>query len=207
MCDFLRQDGLSMDMLARLSFKSELGLSLKKSIGHFPKQDILLEVERASDWYDEQELLSDLSLDYRVKSLQSAAYKYDRYYPNRPAAKVFDDLLGFRSLCDSYDPVLSATAVPRLRIVDMSSGKAKDDGYRGVHVYFQMGNFYYPIEIQYNTYFDRQLNNWLHKYIYKKSYPLELGQKLRLLYEQGSIRNEEEFKEAMSSVLRSCEEC
>ena len=45
MCDFLRQDGLSMDMLARLSFKSELGLSLKKSIGHFPKQDILLEVD------------------------------------------------------------------------------------------------------------------------------------------------------------------
>ena len=86
-----------------------------------------------------------------MKSLQSAAYKYDRYYPNRPAAKVFDDLLGFRSLCDSYDPVLSATAVPRLRIVDMSSGKAKDDGYRGVHVYFQMDNFYYPIEIQYTS--------------------------------------------------------
>ncbi|MFR5853128.1 MAG: hypothetical protein ACLUE8_01620 [Lachnospiraceae bacterium] len=34
MCDFLRQDGLSMDMLARLSFKSELGLSLKKK--HWP---------------------------------------------------------------------------------------------------------------------------------------------------------------------------
>lgn len=34
----------------------------------------------------------------------------------------------------------------------MSHGKANDDGYRGVHVYYQLDNFHYPIEIQYNTY-------------------------------------------------------
>lgn len=29
----------------------------------------------------------------------------------------------------------------------------------GVHLYYQMDNTHYPIEVQYNTYFDRQLNN------------------------------------------------
>lgn len=56
-----------------------------------------------------------------------------------------------------------------IRRTDMSKGKAHNDGYRGVHVYFQLSNFHYPIEIQYNTYYDRQLNNWLHKYVYKKN--------------------------------------
>ena len=43
----------------------------------------------------------------------------------------------------------------------MSNGKAVDDGYRGVHVYYQKSGQHYPIEIQFNTLFDRQLNNWL----------------------------------------------
>ena len=40
----------------------------------------------------------------------------------------------------------------------MSNGKAVDDGYRGVHVYYQKSGKHYPIEIQFNTLFDRQLN-------------------------------------------------
>lgn len=48
-----------------------------------------------------------------------------------------------------------------IRIADMSDRKSKDDGYRGVHVYFQLSSFHYPIEIQYNTYYDRQFSNWL----------------------------------------------
>ncbi len=202
MCDFLARDGLSVALLERLSYKTELGLSLKNSIGHFQKTEILSEIEKISEWYDSQEALNDLPLDYRIKSLQSAANKFDRYYPNRPAAKVFDDVLGFRSLCDNYDGILCGPAIPCLRIVDMSTGKANDDGYRGVHVYYQKDNFHYPIEIQYNTFFDRQLNNWLHKYIYKKPYPLTLGCELRQAYEQGEIRNEDEFKEVMTDVLR-----
>ena len=53
----------------------------------------------------------------------------------------------------------------------MTKGKAIDDGYRGVHVYYQKSGRHYPIEIQFNTLFDRQLNNWLHDYLYKKNYP------------------------------------
>ena len=163
---------------------------------------LLHEIEEISVWYDEHEALEQLALDYRVKSLESASHKYDRYFPDRPTAKVFNDLLGFRSLRDDYDEILKNPPPDALRIVNMSHGKANDDGYRGVHVYYQLDNFHYPIEIQYNTYFDRQLNNWLHKYLYKKQYPLAVGAQMRTLYEQGKIKNEAEFQEVLSDVLR-----
>lgn len=79
----------------------------------------------------------------------------------------------------------------------MSAGKANDDGYRGVHLYFQLDNRHYPIEIQYNTLYDRQFNNWLHEYVYKKDYPLNVGQKLRRNYENGLIKNSDDFMEAL----------
>lgn len=67
--------------------------------------------------------------------------------------------------------------------VDMSHGKAKDDGYRGVHIYFQPDHFHFPIETQANTYYDRQLNNRLHKYLYKREYPDSIGRTLWSEYE------------------------
>ena len=205
MCEFLKRDGLSLDVLRALSYRSNLGLSLKRNIHHFSKAELMREVELAGEWYDEQESLLDLPLDYRVKSLQSASSKFDRYYPNKQARQVFDDLLGFRSLCDSYEEIVIPPGCDELRLADMSQGKKQDDGYRGVHVYYQRDNFHYPIEIQYNTYFDRQMNNWLHKYLYKKGYGCEVGQRLRALYESGQIKNESEFREVMAHVLRGGE--
>ena len=93
------------------------------------------------------------------------------------------------------------------RIVDMSSGKANDDGYRGVHLYFQIDNSYYPIEVQFNTLYDRQLNNWLHSYLYKKNYPDEIGRIIRDEYEAGKIRNKEEFEEVLKHVLYNSKRC
>ena len=62
-----------------------------------------------------------------------------------------------------------------------------DDGYRGVHLYFQLDSNHYPIEIQFNTLYDRQLNNWLHDYLYKKTYSNEVGQQLRARENQKSV--------------------
>ena len=76
-----------------------------------------------------------------------------------------------------------------------------DDGYRGVHLYFQLDSNHYPIEIQFNTLYDRQLNNWLHDYLYKKTYSNVVGQQLRARYENGKIRNQSEFEEALNDVL------
>lgn len=84
-----------------------------------------------NEWYDSAEGLDDLALDYRIKSVQSAILKYKRYYPDHQARKVFDDLLGFRSLCDNYEEVLQLKKIDKFRIADMTNGKANDDGYRG----------------------------------------------------------------------------
>lgn len=86
----------------------------------------------------------------------------------------------------------------------MIKGKAADDGYRGVHVYYQKSGKHYPIEIQFNTLFDRQLNNWLHEYLYKKNYPIEIGKIMRSKYESGQIRDEGDFKEALENLLSDC---
>ena len=201
MTSILQRDGLTIELLARLSYQSVLGINLKKNLHYFDKEALISEIKKVNEWYDEYEELHELALDYRIKSIQSAVLKYNRYYPDHQTRKVFDDLLGFRSLCDNYDDVLELRAIPEFRIADMTKGKAKDDGYRGVHAYYQLDGSHYPIEIQYNTYYDRQFNNWLHKYIYKKDYENIVGFQLRNLYERAKIQTEQDFKEAMNDVL------
>lgn len=174
--NILMRDGLSLEVLHKLSFESKLGINLKKNLHYFDKESLLEELQEASNWYDELEVLHELALDYRIKSIQSINMKYNRYYPDHQTRKVFDDLLGFRSLCNDYDDILQLEKFPSFRVANMSFGKANDDGYRGVHVYYQHSGIHYPIEIQYNTYYDRQFNNWLHKYTYKKNYPDKVGQ-------------------------------
>lgn len=207
MSNILQRDGLSIDILQKLSYKSKLGINLKKNLHYFEREKLIQELIAVNAWYDEHQALRVLALDYRIKSIQSAVMKYDRYYPDHQARKVFDDLLGFRSFCDNYDDVLDLCGIDGLRVAEMTSGKAVDDGYRGIHVYYQMDGMHYPIEIQYNTYYDRQFNNWLHKFIYKKGYPDSVGATLRKQYESATIISEEEFREALKHVLSDCKEC
>ena len=187
-------------ILDALSFESHLGVPLKRNLHYFDKDLLISELITMTEWLDEQEILSDIALDYRVKSLDSILLKYERYYPEHQTRKLFNDILGFRAFCDSYSQVLEGE-IFQFRIADMTSGKAVDDGYRGVHVYYQKSGRHYPIEIQFNTLFDRQLNNWLHEYLYKKNYPIEIGKIIREKYESGFVRNEQDFKEVLNNVL------
>ena len=82
--------------------------------------------------------------------------------------------------------------------------RLEDDGYRGVYIYYQYGHRHYPIEIQYNTYYDRQMNNWLHKYVWSKHHPANVGIILRREYERGRIRTECECEEVLRDVLSDC---
>ena len=200
---FLKMNGLSLELLEKLSFESHLNIPLKRNLHYFDKEKLIDELISMTEWLDEQDILSDVALDYRVKSLDSILLKYDRYYPDHQTRKVFNDILGFRAFCDSYSQVLEFES-SQFRIADMSRGKTVDDGYRGVHVYYQKNGRCYPIEIQFNTLYDRQLNNWLHDYLYKKDYPVEIGRIMRVKYENGQIRNESEFKEVLKNVLSDC---
>lgn len=76
-----------------------------------------------------------VDLDYRIKSEDSCIRKYNKFYPDMRLEKVFNDILGFRMLTDSYASLLEGEMPEEVQIVDMSHGKAKDDGYRGVHKY------------------------------------------------------------------------
>ena len=137
----LELNGLSVDILKKLSFKSNLPLSLNRTLRHFDKDALIEELMNMTDWLDEQNFLAEVALDYRIKSLESILGKYERYYPNKPVKQVFNDILGFRAFCDSYVDVLNFDTT-LFHIADMSKGKMNDDGYRGVHVYFQIDNTY-----------------------------------------------------------------
>lgn len=198
--DILELNGISINLLSKLSYKSQLGTSLKRTLSHFNKESLIDEIFSYADHLDSLNISSIASLDFRVKSYESILNKYERYYPNKQAEKVFNDILGFRAFCDDYAEVLECSD-KTFKIADMSSGKANDDGYRGVHVYYQIDHTTYPIEIQFNTLFDRQINNWLHDYLYKTDLPNEYGAYLRHEYEHGAIRNLKDFREMLNNDL------
>ena len=200
--DLLKKYGLTLKILSDLSYKSNLGQSLKNDLKYFDKNTVLDELTKVTEFYDEIDLSNLIDIDFRIKSIDSIKMKFDRYYPDHQLRKVFNDILGLRALCDDYNDILTIHSED-FRIADMSNGKANDDGYRGVHIYYQKDNNHYPIEIQFNTYFDRQLNDWLHDYVYKKNYSIDVGKRLRVLYENGKINNINKFKEELENVLHS----
>ncbi len=200
----LLKAGLTYEILQSLSYHTQLGKSLVNSLRHFDKELLFDDINKVINFYNNSEIMDELAIDYRIKSEDSCLRKYDKFYPDMRVEKTFNDVLGFRMLCDNYDGILNHDNIDKIRIVDMSQGKANDDGYRGVHLYFQLDHSHYPIEIQMNTYYDRQINNWLHKYLYKKNYPDDVGLKLRKLYENGKILNENMFREVLQNVLSDC---
>lgn len=75
----LRRDGLSLELLSALSYKSELGISLKKNLHYFNRDELLDELNRVRKWYTSLGVLADLPVDYRIKSAQSISFKLVDY--------------------------------------------------------------------------------------------------------------------------------
>ena len=107
----LKMNGLSVKILDALSFESHLESPLKKNLHYFDKDLLIDELVTMTEWLDEQEILSGIALDYRIKSLDSILLKYNRYYPDHQTRKVFNDILGFRAFCDSYDQILKEKTI------------------------------------------------------------------------------------------------
>jgi len=190
-----------MEQLKSFSYRTNLNKSLVNSLRKFDMEDLFYEIRKINKFYQENEILDEVDIDYRIKSIDSCLRKYHKFYPAMRVEKTFNDILGFRIVSDNYDELLDQKPMDGFRIVDMSGGKADDDGYRGVHVYYQPSHFHYPIEIQVNSFYDRQLNNWLHKYLYKRENTDRIGKNLRMQYEHGRISNEKEFREVLTDVL------
>ncbi|EOT27562.1 hypothetical protein C805_01670 [Eubacterium sp. 14-2] len=133
----LEKNSLSVQILRELSYKSKMERSLVNSLRKFDKETLFQEVSEMIRFYQEADILDIVDLDYRIKSVDSCIRKYNKFYPDMRLEKVFNDILGFRMLTDSYASLLEGEMPEEVRIVDISHGKAKDDGYRGVHIYFQ----------------------------------------------------------------------
>lgn len=105
--DLLKLNGLSINMLERLSFKSKLGKSLKYNLHYFDREELLSELDEMTSWLSQQTVLEDIALDFRIKSKESIVLKYERYYPDSQTRKVFNDILGFRAFCDDYSELIA----------------------------------------------------------------------------------------------------
>ena len=67
--DILECNGLSVDLLKNYSYKSNLGLSLKRSLRHFDKDALLEEIFTYADWLDSLDIISLLELSNKLNNL------------------------------------------------------------------------------------------------------------------------------------------
>ncbi|WP_227452931.1 MULTISPECIES: hypothetical protein [unclassified Clostridioides] len=197
--------GITENILDELSYESKLGKSLKNTLRKFNKDDIFKEIRNISRYLNSRKIDFKFPVSYRIKSYHSCLIKYDKYYPSVELNKCFNDLLGIRIIVDSYYE-LSEQDLSSFRLADMRTGKANDDGYRGVHLYYQKSNFHYPIELQVNTKIDRQINDLLHIYVYKHTKNNSIGKEIRKLFDEGKFENLEEFKGVIEDVLHNSKE-
>lgn len=48
----LKKDGLSLEILYKLSYQSKLGINLKKNLHYFEKNSLFQELICVNEWYD-----------------------------------------------------------------------------------------------------------------------------------------------------------
>lgn len=202
----------ALELMKELSFESELGVSLKNSLAkieeRFENWRLFDDFEKAGDFYTER-LPREEGVDLRIKAPESIENKLLRTRLMqqkgvfRPFEKTLNDLIGLRIIVSDYSLLLGLSLGDGYRIVDMSQGKATDDGYRGIHVYYQPDHKHYPVELQIMTEQDRIFNLWLHEYTYKIQGREDVGRQLRKLYEKGFIRADKDFKESLDVLLSS----
>lgn len=193
--------------LEHISYTSQLGKKLSKTLRHFDRYELFNEIESIQDfYYDNIILLDELraknGFNYRIKSIDSCERKYEKYLQGRELEKVFDDILGLRFALKSYSDVLNKSLPGTMRLVNMTQGNILKNGYSGVHIYYQKDKKSYPIELQFNTHKDREFNDWLHIHVYKKEDD-SVGWNLRKEYDCGKIKNKVDFLEVLNNVLSS----
>lgn len=177
----------SKDLLDRLSLKSSYNKSMNKlKVTDSLLASILADITDYELLVQEETMLEGFT--FRVKTKDSIQRKLERH-PDKNVQQVFNDILGVRIIVDEY-PI---TYPDYYRVVDMRDGKAHDDGYRGVHLYYKRDNYSYIIEIQLWSKKDAEFNSWTHRVGYKTLTSENLLE-LRKMYDIGVIKSYEEYK-------------
>lgn len=200
----------TLELMERLSFETTLGISLKNSmtkLSSFDDNTLFADFEQIESRAFRVIENATVACDFRAKCMESIENKLLRSKVAaqaglvRPIEKVLNDLIGLRVKVDSYDVIRKFAFGTDYRVVDMTEGKACDDGYRAVHIYYQPSHKHYPVELQLMTEFDGKFNAWLHEATYKIKGREDIGGTLRQLYERGVIADEEKFKETLNVLL------
>jgi len=200
----MKEPKIMWSVLEHVEYKSKLGKSLKNTLRKFNKNELFEELMDMISYYTT--VAGQIPHDKRIKSIHSCELKYVKYFPNRQAEKVFNDILGLRITLETYEVFDNIAIPPSATVADMRHGKSNDDGYRGIHVYVQKSHFHYPVEIQFVTERDRFLNQLLHDEVYKYVEDAAVGKRLRSLYDKGQITSVEEFRKELNDVLSSRKE-
>nr|WP_307989750.1 hypothetical protein [uncultured Niameybacter sp.] len=176
--------------------------STKKTIENFEFENIFDEI---LDFLDQKEIeinalgtvltemeSSHINASQRIKSYQSLKEKWNKNLgKSKQLREVINDIIGIRLIMNrSYEEILlwvnqlKKDCAYNIKIVDFHEvPKARDDGYRGIHVYFKENPMGFPIELQIWNQDDALLNFYTHDIIYKAnkdSSSAEYGLALRM---------------------------
>lgn len=189
MMDFGATNTCELPTLEELE-KWSMETSLEKSTNKLSVTPEIIKTVKADAFAYGKALLADTEIErfmYRVKSDDSIETKVRRH-PDLRFQSVFNDILGFRIHADDY-PV----SIPEYyRVADLRNGKANDDGYRGLHLYYRKSNYHYTIEVQLWCGRDYDFNTWMHECTYKYA-SAEMTRELRRLYDNGKITSYDDF--------------
>ena len=117
---------INLESLAQNIIEIKKGIPADKKMLGIVKADALAYYDKLADDTTINNYVS------RIKSSDSIELKSQRH-PDLRFQSVFNDILGIRIHCSEY-PVF----IPDYyRIVDLRKGKADDDGYRGIHLYYK----------------------------------------------------------------------
>lgn len=124
--------------------------------------------------YLNDNLTSKARFTYRLKTRDSMKKKWKKYTLfGKKFYKGCNDLLGIRFIVDASEEELIEMiqifkSDQNCEIINFyEKNKIKDDGYRGIHLYFRYNRNSFPIEIQFWTRKDALLHFYTHEVIYK----------------------------------------
>ena len=185
-----------LEILNKLSFKTSLGKSTNK-LKITPDVTKIVEADAHSFETVSTSIQIPNIYNFRIKTPDSIRRKVERHIELR-FQSVFNDIVGLRIKVPNYQ-----IEFPEYyRVVDMTRGKANDDGYRAIHLYYKKDNFHYQVEIQLWSEEDWQFNEWTHVYGYKYL-SSEVLLKLRDLYDNDEIRTYQEYAERVKMYVQN----
>ncbi|MDN5343501.1 MAG: hypothetical protein PWP28_2381 [Oceanotoga sp.] len=157
--------------------------SLRKTIENFDINEVfdnMLSFYEIIEKYDINGIIdhfdsSEMNVSYRLKSLESLKIKWNKNIgKSKQLREVCNDSLAFRIIVNiEKERVLEIIEKvykydKGFEVVDFyKDHKSKDDGYRGIHLYFRFNPKSFPVEIQIWNRKDAILNYYTHEIIYK----------------------------------------